>query len=590
MTRRTRHVRCWAAGVAVVWTAALPLCAQDVAAVAVSEAARAREERAPAAIREPAQIRERTFPSAEVYVLPSGAMLEDGGLAYRVPLPAEWRNEASGMGAASRSVLLLFEDGRPLGPGNARHVDIREGGGGRFSHWDDLLRFSASDGSDPRRNGRTYEARMPRTIMEWEALLPSPGTYELLLPDAHLVEHHVALTNVGDVPVASPWIVTNGAPDWFTRDSMLAEIRRGAASATGRDLAHATWEFLVRNRYHHAAPSHEPTLHDPVLLLNAYGYGYCDDVAWLFAELMQSLGFPSRVWALDGHVVPEVEYDGRWHMYDPDLECHYTAPDGSVLGVEEIARDARVVQEPVFAPGGPSFYAEFTPRDVVAGFYASADDNALWPRPPVAPWDMSFVLEPGTTLVRSWVDARGHVSAFGRERPPELGGGAWEWTSDVISADGAPWRRDFTSPYPIVAISARPGAGWDASTAGFHAEVHLRDGTRLSWLGEAEARAGADAEAGASGADTGTGADPVPQWTTRLGDREPVHAVTLSVGPPSADVGAAAVTWRVDVQVAPRSLPGLRPGRNELVYRAGSTPAPLRIAYRFELREPVGGR
>ena len=60
------------------------------------------------------------------------------------------------------STLVLYEDGRPLGPSRSLHDDIRKIGCGRFSHWGDVLYFSTSDNSDPRTSGRTYIAKGPR--------------------------------------------------------------------------------------------------------------------------------------------------------------------------------------------------------------------------------------------------------------------------------------------------------------------------------------------------------------------------------------------------------------------------------------------
>jgi hypothetical protein len=57
------------------------------------------------------------------------------------------------------SSLLLFEDGRPLGPPHAPHDQLRALGGGRFSHWGAHLYFSTSDNSDPRFNGRRYTVK-----------------------------------------------------------------------------------------------------------------------------------------------------------------------------------------------------------------------------------------------------------------------------------------------------------------------------------------------------------------------------------------------------------------------------------------------
>jgi len=55
--------------------------------------------------------------------------------------------------------VLLYEDGRPLGPAHAAHASIRSAGHGAFSHWKDALYFATSDNSDPNLNGRQYALR-----------------------------------------------------------------------------------------------------------------------------------------------------------------------------------------------------------------------------------------------------------------------------------------------------------------------------------------------------------------------------------------------------------------------------------------------
>ena len=54
------------------------------------------------------------------------------------------------------SSVRLFEDGIELGPSNSLHRDVREQGNGRFCWHNNELRFSSSDNSDPRSNGREY--------------------------------------------------------------------------------------------------------------------------------------------------------------------------------------------------------------------------------------------------------------------------------------------------------------------------------------------------------------------------------------------------------------------------------------------------
>ena len=66
------------------------------------------------------------------------------------------RFPGDGVKDAPASTLRLFEDGKELGPAHVAHVEIREKGLGRYSHWGTGLYISASDNSDPRTNGRKY--------------------------------------------------------------------------------------------------------------------------------------------------------------------------------------------------------------------------------------------------------------------------------------------------------------------------------------------------------------------------------------------------------------------------------------------------
>lgn len=60
--------------------------------------------------------------------------------------------------------LQVFENGKPLGPGESLHDNIRKEGKGAYSHWSAgpqrfVIYFSTSDNTDPNINGRTYTLR-----------------------------------------------------------------------------------------------------------------------------------------------------------------------------------------------------------------------------------------------------------------------------------------------------------------------------------------------------------------------------------------------------------------------------------------------
>jgi hypothetical protein len=82
------------------------------------------------------------------------------GKAYHATLGSDtsriYRPRADSAAAAYSSNLMMFEDGRALGPAHSPHADIRQNGGGRFSHWDGSIIFSTTDGTDPRTNTRVY--------------------------------------------------------------------------------------------------------------------------------------------------------------------------------------------------------------------------------------------------------------------------------------------------------------------------------------------------------------------------------------------------------------------------------------------------
>lgn len=79
-----------------------------------------------------------------------------GGFAWGTQLPSSIM-QGDTSEKPENSTLLLFEDDIPLGPAHSIHDEIHSLGMGRFSHWYNYLYFSTSDGSDPNKNGRTYQ-------------------------------------------------------------------------------------------------------------------------------------------------------------------------------------------------------------------------------------------------------------------------------------------------------------------------------------------------------------------------------------------------------------------------------------------------
>jgi pectate lyase len=64
---------------------------------------------------------------------------------------------------AQQSPLVLYEDGKAIGPAHSVHYDIEYVGRGRYSHWKEFgILMSASDNTDPGKNGRLYWVGLPK--------------------------------------------------------------------------------------------------------------------------------------------------------------------------------------------------------------------------------------------------------------------------------------------------------------------------------------------------------------------------------------------------------------------------------------------
>lgn len=78
-------------------------------------------------------------------------------------------------------------------------------------------------------------------------------------------------------------------------------------------------------------------IRDPNQLLKRSASGLCSQVSYVLVTLARAAGVRARHVGLHGHVVMEAWYEGRWHMYDPDVEVRIQHA-GKVQSVAELAR------------------------------------------------------------------------------------------------------------------------------------------------------------------------------------------------------------------------------------------------------------
>jgi len=143
-------------------------------------------------------------------------------------------------------------------------------------------------------------------------------------PDVGVVCHVKVLSDkVPDVSSLEAWKQS------FIKDGMTDEQK-----------ALAAWKTRVMFAYQDAPPREflqsDPCVHDPIKTFNVYGYGMCCCASSNVEALSRYVGLEARGAAIALHSVPEVFWDGAWHLLDASLVNYFPKPDGKIASIEEI--------------------------------------------------------------------------------------------------------------------------------------------------------------------------------------------------------------------------------------------------------------
>jgi hypothetical protein len=126
--------------------------------------------------------------------------------------------------------------------------------------------------------------------------------------------------------------------------ALAAEIRALPAEDTAEHEVKKAWRFVRDNLAYNIPLTDQAWIHHPVILFNSLGFGQCDDLASGLAYVWQEMGYETRIWVLQGHVVPEVQVDGKWQMYDPSYHVYYLKKNQEVAGVRDLIQNPDLVR------------------------------------------------------------------------------------------------------------------------------------------------------------------------------------------------------------------------------------------------------
>lgn len=432
-------------------------------------------------------------------------------------------------------------------------------------------------------------------------LLDQTNTSDHRYDQVSLFEPNISLKieNLGEESVKNPRIMINDQHDWGSLEALIASLISPGMS--DEDKALAIFNLVLENRYHFNPAEGKNETHDPVRLLNIYGYGICDDAAAVLSALWQAAGLQVRTWNLQGHVVSEVWYDGAYHILDADAEVIYPLADNLTLGGYD-----DIIANPYWAQRA-HHYGRYASQDALADAAHAAlygIDDVLVERNEYG-HNMAMTLRPGESFEWRWNNiGKYHDNLDQTETPPYYANGKWVYTPDLNNNDFRGYlakednittkKDDGQSPKVHLAIPGKPGR-----------IILTIESPYVIVGGTVKAEFVLDQPGDAINVFAYTSKDygqVKDVWST---DQIGLHVVSFSlddfIAPLSSDakyqyflevqlesveginVGLNYLSLETDVQMSPFSLPALVLGENQVVYTDGNTaPHQILITHRWQ--------
>ncbi|MGD0092698.1 MAG: hypothetical protein ABSE73_22535, partial [Planctomycetota bacterium] len=166
---------------------------------------------------------------------------------------------------------------------------------------------------------------MNGTVSEWVAKAENVNMEHLLACVLFLA---VALSCHAEV--CNLKVVTDASPDYSDMPGMIHSITAKWPTPQEKCWAMFYWNHIAR-RQTDPIVLHGMALTDPIRQFNDYGYTMCSTISGINCGIWHNMGLNCKYWDISMHTVCEVEYDGRFHMYDNSLSALYTTCDGKML-------------------------------------------------------------------------------------------------------------------------------------------------------------------------------------------------------------------------------------------------------------------
>jgi hypothetical protein len=381
----------------------------------------------------------------------------------------------------------------------------------------------------------------------------------------------VRLENIGDTDVVNPWL-SNGRNDFRSPKEIVAGAV--APGMSERERAIAIWRRQTTHRFH-AGADDAGEMHDPVKVLNVYGYDTCGDDSICLAGLWHAAGFEVSPGRLLGHRTSHVFFDGRWNFLDGDLGPLYLLRDNATIASEpDLVRDHDLLKRShPYGVLDPDRRAE---NEGNAALYTH--EGELRPDRGIAQIarssTMNMVLRPGEAIVWRWghtVPVKYHGNAdirifgprtdagrrWGASAAERICNGRWEYRPDF---SGAAWRSGAES---VKHVAVDRGAL--VAEEGKTGVVVWKLESPYVFVGGSLAATGGGARFSISwdGVDWQPVGESLDPQFPRQGPARYAYRLKCEL-PPGARLERLAILS--DLQMAPLALPGMILGENRFTY------------------------
>jgi len=156
-------------------------------------------------------------------------------------------------------------------------------------------------------------------------------------------------------------IVGSAQPSCWSLEEIVQEVT--AEARTDREKALALHKFGMAHQIHFIGPRENGNyMVDALKILGVYGYSLCGNNSATMCALYNLAGLEARRRSLNGHVVPEVRFEGRWNYIDTDMFGYVVKTDDlAIASVDDLLENPELFQRNSYNPD------PFFPFDTMEG-------------------------------------------------------------------------------------------------------------------------------------------------------------------------------------------------------------------------------